>query len=344
MAVHTMLADLGYIISTYFNIEELRSLCFDLSINLDNVRGETLEVKSKELVGYCRRHGKLHELINRCKDLRPSTDWPNYADIDLDISSNESLTEEIPNNQSIPRDRVSEIYDTPKVETEPSMSIYHSSNFFHGRFRKAFPGVRGIEWIRNPVDAIERLKILFAEPICFGRDRPIWWWRRGDSFIESFRVLTLDTILIDSYEFVLDELAAVNMGQYYQSFIYIKTKEALPTGVSVISPIDWQMENLGYAREVYALFRGIPIRYEEWLDGATIIDGKVVDLDDEAELRTRYLAPYNLIIAPQGSPINDVTFDVRRAELLQGILRNEVTLEDLTDEILRLPRRWWPDN
>ena len=98
-------------------------------------------------------------------------------------------------------------------------------------FAKAFPGVRGIQWFRNPVEAIKRLEILFTEPFIFSDAQPIWWWRSGDMFIQSFSKLTEETVQFDHQEITIDELAAVNQGSYYQEFIYIKAKPSLPSGL-----------------------------------------------------------------------------------------------------------------
>jgi hypothetical protein len=51
--------------------------------------------------------------------------------------------------------------------------------------RLTFPGVRGIELLRNPSRARERLEILLAEPLILGTTAPIWWWRGGDLQIET---------------------------------------------------------------------------------------------------------------------------------------------------------------
>lgn len=223
-------------------------------------------------------------------------------------------------------------------EALPSIGGQSSTVFFSSRFGKAFPGVEGIQWFKNPEEAVERLNILFTEPFFFSDSRPIWWWRNGDMYIDSFQVLAPDTVLIDGQELVIDELAAVNAGSYYQPFIYIKTKASKPSGLYDFSIQD-QIDYWGYAWEEFGLFRGKPIRRAEYDDGAAVIDGKVVDLGGEAEIRIKYLSPYNLLIAPQGSPINNNKFDQLRNQLLNGILKSDRTLEELTTEILKLPKR-----
>lgn len=229
-------------------------------------------------------------------------------------------------------------FTTLEEEVLPSIQGQSSTVFFSTRFGKAFPGVKGIQWFKKPEEAVERLSILFKEPFFFNDSRPIWWWRTGDMHIESFEVLAPDTILIDSQELIIEELAAVNAGSYYQNFIYIKTKASEPSGIYT-HPIQDQIDYWGYAWEEFGLFQGKPIRRAEYDDGAAVIDGKVVDLGGEAKIRIKYISPYNLIIAPQGSPINNNNFDQVRRIILNKILKGESTLEELTAEILKLPKR-----
>ena len=68
-------ADLRHKVATYFNDDEIKSLCFDLGIEYENLAGETREAKARELVTYCERTSQVSQLANRCRELRPSVDW-----------------------------------------------------------------------------------------------------------------------------------------------------------------------------------------------------------------------------------------------------------------------------
>lgn len=81
------------------------------------------------------------------------------------------------------------------------------------------------------------------------------------------------------------------------------------------------------------------IRLAEYDDGSAVIDGQVVDLNREATIRVKYLTPYNILIAPQGSPINNNRFDRIRVDLLNRVLAGTSTIEDLTAAVLQLPKR-----
>ena len=62
------LADLRRRLTTEFDLEELRTLCFDMGIDFDDLRGEGKDAKARELVMYCQRHellGQLRATIRR---------------------------------------------------------------------------------------------------------------------------------------------------------------------------------------------------------------------------------------------------------------------------------------
>lgn len=64
------------LICAHFNLSELIDLCFDLSINHENLQGQTLSDKSRVLVLYCNRRNSLNMLVARCRRLRPNVAWP----------------------------------------------------------------------------------------------------------------------------------------------------------------------------------------------------------------------------------------------------------------------------
>jgi hypothetical protein len=59
---------------TYFDLDELRTLCFDLGIEHENLPG-TKEGMARELVRHCERHGRTAELVATCRRLRPRVAW-----------------------------------------------------------------------------------------------------------------------------------------------------------------------------------------------------------------------------------------------------------------------------
>ena len=59
----------------YFDEDELRSLCFFLSVDFDILSGDNKLAKARELILYLQRRGKLNLLTEKCKELRPNGTW-----------------------------------------------------------------------------------------------------------------------------------------------------------------------------------------------------------------------------------------------------------------------------
>jgi len=58
------------------NEEELRALCFDLSLDYDNLGGRGKAANIRELLAHLDRRSRLPELVVLCRQLRPLVDWP----------------------------------------------------------------------------------------------------------------------------------------------------------------------------------------------------------------------------------------------------------------------------
>jgi hypothetical protein len=54
----------------HFSAEELRTLCFDLGIEYDNLPGDGNAAKARELVALCQRHGRLPDLLRQLRQER----------------------------------------------------------------------------------------------------------------------------------------------------------------------------------------------------------------------------------------------------------------------------------
>lgn len=62
---------LRVLLETRFSDEELQALCFDLSVDYENLKGTTKSAKAMALIGYFERMHRLGELLRAVKDLRP---------------------------------------------------------------------------------------------------------------------------------------------------------------------------------------------------------------------------------------------------------------------------------
>lgn len=62
-------------IVAHFDDSEFRTLCFDIGINYDDLEGETISDKTRELVLMMNRNGRCDELVEYCKSKRPKVDF-----------------------------------------------------------------------------------------------------------------------------------------------------------------------------------------------------------------------------------------------------------------------------
>lgn len=64
----------------YFSLEEIRTLCFDLGVDFDSVRGEGKAPRIRELILALARNGRLPELLSLLHDERPFVNWAPIPD------------------------------------------------------------------------------------------------------------------------------------------------------------------------------------------------------------------------------------------------------------------------
>jgi tetratricopeptide (TPR) repeat protein len=58
-----------------FGEDELRTLCFDLGLDYENIPGDTRQAHARELVRQVERLGRVPDLLAQCKTQRPNVDW-----------------------------------------------------------------------------------------------------------------------------------------------------------------------------------------------------------------------------------------------------------------------------
>jgi hypothetical protein len=69
------LTELREILDTYFNEEDLITFCSDLGVDYDNLPAKGKVNKARELIFYLERRGRLSELVQRGKHVRPNVSW-----------------------------------------------------------------------------------------------------------------------------------------------------------------------------------------------------------------------------------------------------------------------------
>lgn len=237
-----------------------------------------------------------------------------------------------------------------KVEAEQKEPpIFHYGNgihFFANRIGYAFPGLRDkLEWYKGK-DAVNRLARFLSEPLVFstldreGLIKPIWWYRAGSSmFIESFEILSKTKCLMNNDELIIDKIAVYHSQFEFRNFIYVEVLPDKPSGAYTHTSgyIAERVKEYGYYWEEFGLANGVAIKREEYEDGAATIKGKVVDTHG-AQLRTRCLTKYNLLITSTSSPYNSHKFDRDSGEYLNGILKGDKTFQDFFNFLMTFER------
>ena len=230
------------------------------------------------------------------------------------------------------------------IATKRDIDCYDkSTTFFDYRFSKAFPGIRMVEEFANPKDCVDRLEILLKNPLKReGLSCPIWWFRGSRNLqIQKFSRLSENKFLMNNEEIKVNRIVVYGTVEYYKKFVYVEANHEKTIGLyDYITEeyVDEARRAYGEYHEEYALYNGRAITRAEYDDDAAVIDGKVVDLQNKAELRVRHLTPYNFIICAQFHPINRLKNDSIMKRLLDGILEGEKTVEDIVDFVDGLSR------
>jgi hypothetical protein len=71
----------------HFNEDELRSLCFDLGVDYEDLQAQGKAGKARELILYQERRGDSDRLIDRCRELRPTISWEDTSGISPIVAS-----------------------------------------------------------------------------------------------------------------------------------------------------------------------------------------------------------------------------------------------------------------
>ena len=210
---------------------------------------------------------------------------------------------------------------------------------FSRRFSHAFPGLRGVKWLED-ADAIgKRFDILFRQPLVYEEGPVAWWWRgTANNQVESFERVEGRHFLMDGQELNISRIAAANMRDaYYRKWLYVETAASDPTGLYPDRK-GKAVETFGYDWEEFGLVDGtLPVTRAEFDDGAALVEGIPVNIEGRVELRTRYITPYNFLVAPSRSPIDNNDFDGPLERFLNAMLHGEDLFDQLCETIERLP-------
>jgi len=70
------------LIDRHFNDEKLRTLCFALTVDYDNLGGRGKAANARELIALLQRQNRLPTLLEHLRQLHPTVDWPDPPSVD----------------------------------------------------------------------------------------------------------------------------------------------------------------------------------------------------------------------------------------------------------------------
>jgi hypothetical protein len=241
----------------------------------------------------------------------------------------------------------------PREEFLPS--DVDDDDLFHWRLSDAFPGSRGIAVIDDPVAAADRLDIVLRHPIEQKRrqadgfvyfSHPFYWFRGSSNMhLHAYSRLGPDRVLFGYDELRLSRVVAFRPPHTMRNFLYIEARADQPSGAyrygdgEIDAALAQRLHDplMGYyVDEEYGLWHGHPITRTEYDDAAAIIDGRP-QRTSGADLRVRYLTPYNMILCSRKHVINQNRLDRPIGEMMDGILIGTVTIQELCEAIRSIP-------
>jgi len=90
------LVSLRRILSTRLSEEELRSLCFDLGVDYENLGGDSKAAHARNLISFFERRVRLNELIAACRNSFPSLPWDNLLEGEVESTTPQPPTAQRP--------------------------------------------------------------------------------------------------------------------------------------------------------------------------------------------------------------------------------------------------------
>lgn len=237
----------------------------------------------------------------------------------------------------------------------PIKATEESTVFFARRMAAAFPGVRGVCEFTNRKEIIKRLSVLLQSPLKFehGLDKadtdPVWWFRAGSAEdIQFFQKLGNNKVLMNIDELLIRRIVVYrDSGRYYGQYVYVEVEGDKPCGcyshnADVMKDF---IKSRGYYDEEFAVFKPSwyspekKITRQEYDDGAAMIGGRHVQLHGRAQLRLRYLTPYNFVLAAKFSPFNCNAFDRTSEVYFRGMLDGTIDKETFNEYMEKFPKR-----
>lgn len=78
-------------IDQHFNVDEVRLLCFDLSVDYDHLMGDAKPLRIQSLIMHLAQRGRLGDLLELVQSQRPGVEWPSVPPASQQIEDEQSL-------------------------------------------------------------------------------------------------------------------------------------------------------------------------------------------------------------------------------------------------------------
>lgn len=117
------LSKLRQILTDYFDEGELRTLCFDLDADYDNLPGEGKANKAREIAAYFKRCGQLSDLVELGRQMRPNAPWDDALSVSQRLDRGDIRAGRPPT--SLPLNRSARIFVCYKRNVGPDQELAH---------------------------------------------------------------------------------------------------------------------------------------------------------------------------------------------------------------------------
>lgn len=218
-----------------FSLSELNyQLCFDLDIDFEKIPGANKEGKIVELIRYCRRYGRVLDLLAACRQLRPNIQWSQ------DIAPSQSSLETV---------------EARRLHRKQSYSQSRNIQMVH----TIRPAVDERNWWEILIYLVrhgsEDLSIIDYAEFFMGSfwQNKIFRVSNQDNFvgITTFTyspfVCTCRLVFTDGQETMLNRYIDFEMATLFTQNIIVDTERSLPPSLQQTNLIEEMMKTLRYA-------------------------------------------------------------------------------------------------
>jgi len=230
-----------------------------------------------------------------------------------------------------------------------SLSITDIQFFKH---RQAYftAGKKGLIRIDSPVKSTDALCKILRNPVTFDTSHkefgtsPVCWWR-GSSWgkVERVEKLSDSIVLINKMELKLKCVYLFAKHKDKNRFIYAEFMGLQKTFIngnkynkSLANYKERKYDN--YVYEMYAIHENQNYTLEEAHDGFAKRNEKTIKIGNNYEERERFLTPFNLLISPYNSPLNESSkrYKWEHQRIMDEIILGEGNIQDYLPEVLKL--------